>query len=109
MTGLQKKLTLSIIAGVAAIGLSLGGTSAASAQSWTVNPPEGGTWSHGTAKFGGTTWEAWSNYYHATKTHRSSVKWSGRVLVRSANAAKGQTSKAWDIGSTSAQAYYSLV
>ncbi len=72
---------------VAGLVATLGGTVAASAA---VQYPGGGVWTYGSANGG-----AYSNYFHSSRYHSSTVvsRWTG---VSSKGYAKaGQTSRAW--------------
>jgi hypothetical protein len=58
---------------ILAIGLVVGGASAAYADTRTEYPPEGGTWTYGTEKSGGNTWASLSRYHHPSAKHRASA------------------------------------
>jgi len=61
------------LATVALAGLLVFGSAGAANALTTVYPNEGGTWKHGTEKFGGNTWIAKSEYYHSTKKHTATA------------------------------------
>lgn len=57
----------------------------------TIYPAEGGTWNCGYTNPGNGYYMGYSYYYHASRTHRSSVAVNGNVY-RSAITASGYTS-----------------
>lgn len=67
----------------------------------------GGTWDYGTKIVGVNKKQVYSNYYHAKKTHKSSVS-IGTTFVSSGWVSKGKTSYASATGSWKAEthAYY---
>lgn len=94
-----------LAAGVLSASLVLGGASAALAT--VAYPPEGGTWEYGTSSN-----VVYSNYYHATRSHGSSVKNCHGSLTRSPTVLKGAWSHAQRNDACSGEidyAYYRLV
>lgn len=61
------------------------------APRYTVSPEGGGTWTYGT---NGKDNTAFSNFYHKTRKHGSSVKNGAGNTKRSADKAGGETAKA---------------
>jgi lactococcin 972 family bacteriocin len=57
-----------IAGGILTLGLTLGGTSAALAE--TTYPPEGGTWNYGVV----SGVHLYSDYFHQTQCHGSSTR-----------------------------------
>jgi hypothetical protein len=91
-----------------ALGIALATPTAALAS--TQYPSVGGRWDYGWAGFWPAN-EAWSNYYHKTKNHKSSVKTNnGKKNFYSACTAKGKTSKAqvYSFDTNSEHMYYNL-
>jgi lactococcin 972 family bacteriocin len=78
-----------IAAAVMGVALWAGGASTASAT--TEYPPEGGVWQYGVIEPASTVF-VYSQYYHGSKLHRSSVSPTSGGIYRSANAAAGQWS-----------------
>ncbi|MCK4024781.1 lactococcin 972 family bacteriocin [Streptococcus iners] len=81
------KKTLKKFALIAGLAATIGGTAVASAA---VQYPGGGVWTYGAANGG-----AYSNYYHSSRYHSSTVvsRWTGASSKGYAQA--GQTSRAW--------------
>lgn len=85
------------IAGTVALvrGVVVSGGTVANAA--TTYPPEGGTWTHGKRPFGGTTEEAYSNYYHGAKRHGAVAWWGGDTKRNWVYANAGWTARASDV------------
>lgn len=85
-----RRRTIRSVIGGCAVGvlLVIGGVQAASAT--TVEPPEGGVWEYGVYTPGGDD-IVYSNYYHPTNWHRSSVTVSSGQVYRSVD----QPKKVW--------------
>ena len=103
-----KKLKQLLIDGIAAVALTLGGATAASAASYDKYPPEGGNWKHGTYTNGGTRWTAYSDYYHGSRTHQSVAWWTGQSKTWTAKTAKSKWAKDAEQGSTAGKAGYAV-
>lgn len=82
------KQTVKKLALVASVAATLGG--GATAVSAAVQYPGGGVWTYGSSNGG-----AYSNYYHGSKYHSSTVvsRWTGASDKGYAGA--GRTSRAW--------------
>lgn len=77
------------IAAVIAAALAMSGSMAANA---TIEYPGGGKWWYGVYEPANTTY-VYSDYYHPTKKHRSSVQVHNGTIYRSTDAKAGATSK----------------
>lgn len=97
-TSLKKRLVAFLIAGV----LMISGTATAFAAN-----ADGGVWDYGTYVSGLNEKTVYSNYYHSSKIHKSSVS-IGTTAVTSGWVAAGDTSYASATGTWSAEthAYY---
>lgn len=75
---LRRKIAVAIAAGVGTVGIATPALA-------TIAYPEGGIWDYGTG--GGIVW---SDYYHGSRCHGSSVQ--GQYYYRSPNTAAGRWS-----------------
>jgi lactococcin 972 family bacteriocin len=104
-----KKSQKTIFSAVLAAALTVGGATAA-ANATTAYSPEGGTWNYGVRSGGiyGTVGEVYSEYYHPSRTHKSTACANGTCSY-SGWVSAGTTSVAKRMQQSPNTAYYDVL